>query len=77
MPSLMDPGPDGNPWPRVGLGEKFTYGGACGSVLRPFALKKCSETAANPNFTGEIFGSGGIVGPDHAISFIRYGAKAL
>lgn len=74
MPSFMDPNPAGTPWPKVGVKEEFAFGGACGSLLRPFALKKCAETAANPKFTGEIFGSGGIVGPDHALSFIRYGA---
>lgn len=77
MPSLMDPNPEGNPWPRVGQNQKVAFGGACGSVLRPFALKKCAETAANPRFKGDIFGSGGIVSADHALSFIQYGAKAL
>jgi dihydropyrimidine dehydrogenase (NADP+) len=73
----MDPNAEGTPWPKVGVDDKVTYGGACGSVLRPFALKKCAETAANKNYTGDIFGSGGIIGPDHALSFIRFGAKAL
>jgi len=74
---MMDPNPEGAPWPRVGEKEQFAYGGACGSVLRPFALKKCAETAANPKYVKDIFGSGGVVGADHALSFIRYGAKAL
>jgi dihydropyrimidine dehydrogenase (NADP+) len=44
--------------------------------LRPYALKKCAEVAQNvPGI--EIFGSGGVVGGDHAMSFFNYGAKAF
>jgi len=76
MPSLMDPNPEGIPWPAVGDQQHVAYGGATGSILRPFALKKTSEVAKNvPGI--EIFGSGGIIGGDHAMSYFRYGAKAL
>jgi dihydroorotate dehydrogenase len=40
-------------------------------------LKKCAETSANKKFTGDIFGSGGVIAADHAVNFMRYGAKAL
>jgi len=76
MPSLMDPNPEGIPWPAVGDKKLVAYGGATGSVLRPFALKKASEVAKNvPGI--EIFGSGGIISGDHAMSYLRYGSKAL
>jgi len=76
MPSLMDPNPEGIPWPAVGEKQHVAYGGATGSVLRPFALKKASEVAkAVPEI--EIFGSGGIISGDHAMSYLRYGSKAL
>lgn len=76
MPSLMDPNPEGIPWPAVGDQQHVAYGGATGSVLRPFALKKASEVAKLvPGI--DIFGSGGIISGDHAMSYIRYGSKAL
>jgi dihydropyrimidine dehydrogenase (NADP+) len=77
MPSLMDPNPDGTPWPAVGVKKETAFGGAAGSVLRPFALKKCAEVASNPKIKIPILGTGGIVGPDNAIAFIRYGASVL
>jgi dihydropyrimidine dehydrogenase (NADP+) len=44
--------------------------------LRPFALRKCADVAKLvPDI--EIFGSGGIISGDHAMSFLQYGAKAL
>lgn len=76
MPSLMDPSPDGIPWPAVSDEKKTAYGGSCGSVLRPYALKKASETAkAIPGIP--IFGSGGIISCSNAMAFMRYGAGAL
>jgi len=76
MPSLMDPSPEGIPWPAVGEKQHVAYGGATGSVLRPFALKKASEVAHMvPGI--DIFGSGGIISGDHAMAYLRYGSKAL
>jgi len=44
--------------------------------LRPFALRKCADVAKYvPEI--EIFGSGGIISGDHAMSYLQYGAKAL
>lgn len=77
MPGLQDPLPSGEP--TVGVGQKAKHhsaGGMTGPVLRPFALRKCSEVATNvPEI--DIFGSGGIISGDHAMSFLQYGAKAL
>ena len=44
-PALMDPKPDGDPWPAVGEKKHVAFGGATGSFLRPIALRKCTETA--------------------------------
>lgn len=45
-------------------------------MLRPIALRKTSEVA-NKKLDLEIFGSGGIIQGDHALSYVRMGAKAL
>lgn len=74
---MMDPDPNGDPWPAVGRKKEFAFGGATGGILRPFALKKCAEVALNPKYKKEIMGTGGIASGEHAIAFIRYGAKAL
>lgn len=56
----MDPDPLGTPWPAVGEENNVTYGGGCGSMLRPIALRKTSEVAKEiPDMV--IFGSGGII----------------
>ncbi len=77
MPGLQDPLPSGEPI--VGVGQKqkhYAPGGTTGSILRPFALRKAADVAKYvPEI--EIFGSGGIISGDHAMSFIQYGAKAL
>lgn len=61
----------------VGKQEKhYAPGGTTGAILRPFALRKCADVARTvPDI--EIFGSGGIISGDHAMSFLNYGAKAL
>ncbi len=70
MPGLQDPLPDGAPI--VGVGQKdrlYAPGGTTGSVLRPFALRKCADVAKMvPEI--EIFGSGGIISGDHAMSYL-------
>jgi dihydropyrimidine dehydrogenase (NADP+) len=77
MPGLIDPYPSGEPILGVGKKEKlWAPGGTTGSVLRPFALRKCADVAQHvPGI--EIFGSGGIISGDHAMSYLNYGAKAL
>jgi len=56
----------------VGVGQKqkhFAPGGSTGSILRPFALRKCADVAKTvPEI--DIFGSGGIISGDHAMSFL-------
>mmetsp|Transcript_19412 Transcript_19412/g.14084 ORF Transcript_19412/g.14084 Transcript_19412/m.14084 type:complete len:137 (-) Transcript_19412:469-879(-) len=76
MPGLQDPHPTGEPIVGVGTKKLFAPGGMTGSILRPLALKKCVDTA-NTVPGVEIFGSGGIISGDHAMSFLQYGAKAL
>mmetsp|Transcript_27248 Transcript_27248/g.26290 ORF Transcript_27248/g.26290 Transcript_27248/m.26290 type:complete len:260 (-) Transcript_27248:31-810(-) len=76
MPGLQDPYPTGEPIVGVGTEIHFAPGGTTGSVLRPFALKKCVDTAINVPQV-DIFGSGGIISGDHSMSFLQYGAKAL
>jgi dihydropyrimidine dehydrogenase (NADP+) len=77
MPGLQDPLPSGEPVVGVGQTQKHhSAGGMTGPILRPFALRKCSDVAnVVPDI--DIFGSGGIISGDHAMSFIQYGAKAL
>jgi dihydropyrimidine dehydrogenase (NADP+) len=70
MPGLQDPLPSGEPI--IGVGQKESHyapGGTTGSVLRPFSLRKCSDVAMIvPGI--DIFGSGGIISGDHAMSYI-------
>ena len=69
MPGLLDPYPDGEFPNGVGVKKNITPGGATGSVLRPFALRKCVDVAKYcPEL--DIFGSGGIISGDHAMSYI-------
>jgi len=76
FPTLMDPDPLGIPWSAVGEENNVTYGGGCGSMIRPISLRKASEVANEvPEIV--IFGSGGIIQGDHAMSFLRYGASAF
>ena len=62
----------------MGVGESnhFANGGTTGSILRPFALRKCSDVAMHVKGI-EILGSGGIVSGDNALAFINYGASRL
>jgi len=60
----------------VGHNKVYTAGGAAGSILRPIALSKCVDVAKAVKGV-DIFGSGGIISGDHALSYINYGAKAL
>lgn len=77
MPGLIDPLPSGEAVLGVGSKDRqYSAGGTTGSLLRPFALRKCADVAKFvPEI--EIFGSGGIISGDHAMSFLNYGAKAL
>ncbi len=69
MPGLQDPLPTGEPIVGVGTERLFAPGGTTGPVLRPFAMKKCADTAKLvPDI--DIFGSGGIISGDHSMAFL-------
>lgn len=76
MPGLVDPYPDGESFNGVGLEKHVAPGGSTGSILRPFAMRKCVDVAKTvPEI--DIFASGGIISGDHGINYLHYGAKAL
>ena len=69
MPGLQDPLPSGKPIVGVGTERLFAPGGTTGPVLRPFAMKKCADTAKLvPKI--QIFASGGIISGDHAMAYL-------
>lgn len=45
MPGLVDPYPDGESFNGVGLDKLIAPGGSTGSILRPFAMRKCVDVA--------------------------------
>jgi dihydropyrimidine dehydrogenase (NADP+) len=73
MYSLMDPGTDGKPYPAVGKHEYTHYGGACGTILRPIALRVATQVSSIPEFHLDMMATGGIVNADHAMAYLRYG----
>lgn len=75
LPGLIDPKPSGSPTVSVGSDKFYTPGGTTGTTLRPFALKKTADVAKTVDI--DIFGSGGIIGGDHALAYLNLGAKAL
>ena len=79
FPSMMDPDPEGTPWPAVGPKKQTAYGGGCGDFLRPIALRKISEIKRDPELSKKltIMGTGGCVTADHAVSFFKYGASLI
>lgn len=61
-PSLMDPSPDGTPWPAVGPQKKVAFGGGCGDFVRPISLRKICEIRLDHNLKDiSILGTGGII----------------
>ena len=69
MPGLADPLPSGEPLLGVGAANQYAAGGTTGSILRPFALKKCSDVAKLVTQL-DIFASGGIISGDHSMAFL-------
>ena len=66
----------GEPWPKVGKGQRTTYGGVSGNAIRPIALRAVSAIAnAIPGYP--ILATGGIDSADAAMSFIYAGASAV
>lgn len=49
MYSFMDPKPNMEPYPAVGPQKQTFFGGACGSILRPIALRVATNIASDPN----------------------------
>jgi dihydroorotate dehydrogenase len=49
MLSFMDPDNNLDPYPAVGPQKETFFGGACGSVLRPIALRVATNIANNPH----------------------------
>ena len=49
MYSFMDPDQLMDPYPAVGPGKETFFGGACGSVLRPIALRVATNLANDPH----------------------------
>lgn len=76
VPTLFDPDADGTPFQPVGEKRQMAYGGGCGNMVRPIALRKVSEIARQ--FTGfPISGVGGISSADHVLSHLRMGASII
>jgi dihydroorotate dehydrogenase len=69
----MDPTGDGKPYPKVGKMEYTHYGGACGTILRPIALRVATEVSTTPGFKLEMMATGGIITAEHALAYLRYG----
>ena len=77
MFSLMDPTPDGKPFPSVGKEEHTYYGGAAGSMIRPIALRVASTIANMPEYKLDIMATGGIVNAEHAIWYSKFGGCSV
>jgi len=77
MYSLMDPQGDGKPYPAVGKEEFTHFGGACGAILRPIALRVATQVSTVPGFKLEMMATGGIVNAEHAMAFLRYGGTKV
>lgn len=77
FPTLMDPKPDGTPWPKVGEKNHTAIGGGAGAFIRPIAMRKISELYTHPDIKIPIMGCGGVTSSDHLISMIRYGASVV
>lgn len=74
MFSFMDPDHSGDPYPAVGPEKQTFFGGACGSLLRPIALRVATNIARDPKLNKALLmATGGIINAQHALSYARYG----
>jgi dihydroorotate dehydrogenase len=74
MFSFMDPDPSMDPYPAVGPKKQTSFGGACGSVLRPIALRVATNIANHPDLKhAELMATGGIINAQHALAYATYG----
>ena len=74
MYSFMDPDQLMDPYPAVGPGKETFFGGACGSILRPIALRVAANLANDPHIKhAEIMATGGIINSLHALAYAKFG----
>ena len=74
MYSVMDPDQALDPYPAVGPKKETFFGGACGSVLRPIALRVAVNLANDSRLDkAEIMATGGIISSHHALSYAKFG----
>jgi dihydropyrimidine dehydrogenase (NADP+) len=74
MYSFMDPDQSLDPYPAVGPKKETFFGGACGSILRPIALRVATAIANSPHLkNAELMATGGIINAQHALSYAKFG----
>lgn len=74
MFSFMDPDMSNDPYPAVGPNKETSFGGACGSILRPIALRVATNLANNPHLKdAELMATGGIITAQHALAYAKFG----
>jgi dihydroorotate dehydrogenase len=74
MFSFMDPDNSMIPYPAVGIEKETFFGGACGSILRPIALRVATNIANDPKLKkAELMATGGIINSYHALSYAKFG----
>jgi len=66
---MFDPLPNGVPFPAVGDEKQTAYGGGCGNMTRPIAMRKVSEIAQSVDLP--ISGIGGISSGNHVLAMMR------
>lgn len=70
----MDPDLSLDPYPAVGASKETFFGGACGSILRPIALRVATNLANNPLLnSAELMATGGIINAHHALAYAKFG----
>lgn len=78
MFSFMDPDAGMNPYPAVGPEKQTFFGGACGSILRPIALRVATNIANDPSLKqAELMATGGIVNAQHAFAYAKFGRCSI
>ena len=74
----MDPDQLMDPYPAVGPNKEVSFGGACGSLLRPIALRVATNIANHPDLKkAEIMATGGIISALHALSYAKFGRCSI
>lgn len=74
MFSFMDPDQLMDPYPAVGPNKQTSFGGACGSILRPIAMRVAANLAHDHRLNAaEIMATGGIITSLHALAYAKFG----